>query len=349
MKLSFKRFLQGAGIGFLILSLWLALPQIKAGTITPPEDGPGGCCDPANPYDPVGGCRSWEECRVNNGACSTNKSCCVKNGHGCSQNSDCCSGNCCGGTCQETCGIGPQLTCGADGNGVWIKNTGDQPMNGVSFTWFARFCNYNEGCFCGGSPSQETVNLAPGQTITRGFVNTHPPCQWAWQTDVTANWQTQTCHRSAHGCGSEPCVTPSPTPTPRPTATPTPSPTPRPTNTPTPTPTATPSPTFTPTPTLRPTTTPTPAPTTTPSPTATPTVTPTVTPEPTATPTPTSTPTPTPSSTPTPTPSPEPTPTSPPVLGVQAPPVLPATGFSLTNIGLLAGIGVLLQIIALLL
>lgn len=319
-KLCLKRFLQGAGIGFFLLALIFTLQfslTTKAGTITPPEDGPGGCCDPKNPYDPLAGCREWEECKADNGACSTNKSCCVKNSHGCSSDSDCCSGHCCSGICQESCGTGPQLTCGADENGVWVKNTGDQPMNGVSFQWFARYCDFNDGCVCSGSPSQETINLSPGQTITRGFVNTHPPCRWAWQTDVTTSWENQTCHRSAHGCGNEPCETPTPTATP------------------TTTPTATPIPTYTPTPTPTATPTITPTPTNTPTPTVTPTITPT--PEITATPTPTSTPQPT------------ATPTPPPVLGTSAPPVLPQTGFSVGTFLALISSGVILHLLAILL
>jgi len=323
-KNCFKKFLQGAGIGLFILAVWVAATKpplnLQAGTINPGDDGPGGCCDPANPYDPAGGCREWEECRVDNGACSTNKSCCAKNTHGCSQNSDCCSGHCCAGTCQETCGIGPQLTCGADRNGVWIENTGNQEMKGISFSWFASFCP-GTSCFCSGTPNQETVNLAPGERIARGFTNSHPSCKWSWQTDVTANWQTQTCHRSDHGCENEPCITP--------------------TSSPTPTPTATPTPTSTPTPTA----------TTTPKPTATPTPTPTITPEPTTTPTPTSTPTPTPEPTATPTlePTLTPTPTPPQVLGTQAPPTLPKAGFSSNLFFFLAGAGAVLHLIAFLL
>jgi len=343
-KLCLKRFLQGAGVGFFILAFWVAATKtplnLQAGTINPGDDGPGGCCDPANPYDPVGGCRQWEECRIDNGVCSTNKSCCAKNSHGCSRDSDCCSGHCCSGTCQEICGVGPQLTCGANANGVWIENTGNQPMNGVSFSWFASFCS-GTSCVCSGSPRQETVNLAPGQKITRGFTNSHPPCQWSWQTDVTASWQNQTCHRSANGCGSEPCITPSPTPTPtptqRPTSTPTPTPTRRPTTTPTPTLTPSPTPTITLTPTL--TFTPTPTPTTTPQPTSTP----TPTPEPTSTPTPTST------STPTSQPTSTPTPTPPQVLGAQAPTVLPKAGFSSGFFFFLAFVGTTLHLLAFLL
>jgi len=163
-KIYLKRFLQGADLGFIILAFWVAVTQtpstLQAGTINPGDDGPGGCCDPSNPSN--GGCRSWEECKVSNGACSTNKSCCVKNSHGCSSNSDCCSGHCCSGTCRESCGVGgPQLTCGANSNGVWIENTGDQAMNGVSFSWFASFCS-GTSCFCGGGSNQErTLSLSP--------------------------------------------------------------------------------------------------------------------------------------------------------------------------------------------
>jgi len=317
-----KKFSQGVGIGFFILAFWTAITKtpisLQAGTIKPEDDGQGGCCDPANPYEPSGGCRSWEECKIDNGACSTNKSCCVKNTHGCSKDSDCCSGHCCSGTCQEKCGFGPQLTCGANKNGVWIENTGNQTMNNVSFSWFASFCS-GTSCFCSGTPNQENVNLAPGQKITRSFTNSHPPCQWSWQTDVTASWQNQTCHRSDHGCGSEPCITPSPTPR----------------TTPTSQPTATPTPTVTPSPT--PTGTPTPTPTTTP----------TLTPTPTSTPTPTATPEPTITHTPQPTPTPTPTP--PQVLGIQTPTVLPKAGFSSNLFFFLASVGVIFHLIALLL
>ena len=353
-----KKFLQGAGIGFFLLAFWVAITKtpldLQAGTINPVDDGPGGCCDPANPYDPVGGCRSWEECKIANGACSTNKSCCAKNNEGCSQNSDCCSGHCCSGTCRDKCESPTQgqLSCGANGSGVWIVNTGGETMNGVSFDWFASYCK-GTSCFCSGGPHHETVNLSPGQKISRGFTNKHPPCEWSWQTDVTASWGNQTCHRSAHGCDSEPCITP----TPKPTSTPTPKPTPTPTTTPIPTPTPTPSltPSPTPTPTPTPTLTPTPTITLTPSPTL------TQTPTPTSTPTPTKTPTPTPTATPTPTPSPEPTatstpestpsptPTPPQVLGAQAPPVLPKAGFSSSLFFFLASVGVIFHFLALLL
>jgi len=159
----------------------------------------------------------------------------------------------CDSACPSGGAGGAKLECGADGSGVWIKNSGSQAIS-VSFNWFASFCDYNPGCVCGGGPNYESATLAPGQTITRGFTNSHSPCAWAWQTDVTVTGNGQSCHRAANGCGSEPCLTPSPT------TTPTPTPTPRPTATPTPRPTATPTPRPTATPTPRPTSTPTPTP-----------------------------------------------------------------------------------------
>jgi len=73
--------------------------------INPCDDGEGGCCNPNNPYESGCGCRDWEECAVDNGACSSGKSCrvkeCLGGGSPCSENWQCCSGYCVNGSCQE--------------------------------------------------------------------------------------------------------------------------------------------------------------------------------------------------------------------------------------------------------
>ena len=113
-------------------------------------------------------------------------------------------------SCDSACGGGGGggggITCGADGSGIWVKNTGTSSTT-VPVSWFASYCDRTD-CFCGGGPSNENFTLQPGQTISRGFTNSHPPCNWSWQTDVTAG----SCHQSAHGCGSETCVSPTPIP-----------------------------------------------------------------------------------------------------------------------------------------
>lgn len=110
-------------------------------------------------------------------------------------------------SCDSSCpggggGGGGGITCGADGSGIWVKNTGSSQTS-VPVSWFASYCDRTD-CFCSGGPSNETFTLSPGQTITRGFTNSHPACKWSWQTDVTAG----SCHQTAHGCASEACVSP---------------------------------------------------------------------------------------------------------------------------------------------
>jgi len=113
-------------------------------------------------------------------------------------------------SCDSACGGGGggggRITCGADGSGIWVKNTGTSSTT-IAVSWFASYCDRTD-CFCGGGPSNENFTLQPGQTISRGFTNSHPACKWSWQTDVTAG----SCHQSAHGCGSETCVSPTPIP-----------------------------------------------------------------------------------------------------------------------------------------
>ena len=111
----------------------------------------------------------------------------------------------CDSSCPSGGGGGGGITCGADGSGIWVKNNGTSATT-VAVSWFASYCDRTD-CFCSGSPNSENFTLQPGQTITRGFTNSHPACNWSWQTDVTAG----SCHQSAHGCGSEPCTSPTPT------------------------------------------------------------------------------------------------------------------------------------------
>jgi len=121
---------------FICISVSLAVYLIKqrqeirkmATGIGACEDGPGGCCNPNDPYQPQCGCREWEECAVDNGACSTGKSCrvkeCLGSGASCSENWQCCSGYCINGVCGggRTCNSCADLsyqndpTCTADPN-----------------------------------------------------------------------------------------------------------------------------------------------------------------------------------------------------------------------------------------
>lgn len=179
-----------------------------------------------------------------------------------------------------------------------------------------------DGCKCPGIPEGKCdlghtirwdTRLAPGQEMMCAYSSPPPDCG-VFQLDVieeypdgSGNWSgaVGNCWFTTNNCQGnwqQRCYPATPTPTATLTPTPTITSTPTPTSTATPTPTATATPTSTPTPTF----------TATPTPTEIPTPTPTVTATPTATPTPESTATPTP----------------PPVLGAEAPPVLPKTGFS---------------------
>lgn len=219
------------------------------------NDGPGGCCDPNNAYDPVDGCRDWEVCRDGNGACETNASCRVTEGNGCSQQSDCDSGlQCINNICRQpgsqigSCEVPDVSFFGASTPGfdctqgtsasVGIRAQrpeGCQNTVTISYNEVNATCNGEgyAGCqgACGNAGSGKTLVLGPNESYKEASVSCSVPACGSCQVDISYNGQDYGVRRwQDTGCSQEPTPTtppqPTNTPTQAPTVTPSPTPTP---------------------------------------------------------------------------------------------------------------------------
>lgn len=112
------------------------------------------------------------------------------------------------------------LTCSADGNGASVTNNSTKTIH-VTGNYYAHNCAKNEGCGCGGTPTNIDINLAPGQTQSYGFDNKHDPCAWSWQTDIEIT-SPESCKDADHGCEVGTCGSASPSPRVSPSLSPTP-------------------------------------------------------------------------------------------------------------------------------
>jgi hypothetical protein len=113
------------------------------------------------------------------------------------------------------------VDCNATNQGISATNNTEIRIN---VEWYAHYCDTNSSCRCSGG--SHTEDLDPGQSISRGFDNDRPSCEWAWQTDVKIRNPEGgvLCERADNGCGSEPCMSPTPSSPPLPTSSPTPLP-----------------------------------------------------------------------------------------------------------------------------
>lgn len=100
--------------------------------------------------------------------------------------------------------------CDAHENGVTFYNRG--AGRNFDLRWFAHYCDkaqHPNDCFCsGGEHFEEDIFIPQNGTLTRGFDNKRPMCEWTWQTDCSifyANEDAVQGRDGANGCGSEPC------------------------------------------------------------------------------------------------------------------------------------------------
>jgi len=216
------------------------------------NDGPGGCCDPSDPFNSAEGCRDWEECAVDNGACETGKSCrlkageCKGGGSVCQENWECCAGYCTGGTCESGGGGIPRSAlqvCEAEGGSKTDLCSAD-PNCGTNGgvccqKGSTNYCCYGDSqdrqdgaCYAGGGQSEITCG---GRTMTNNtnetktvyrFVGSDNSCPFespsgeksiAPGQSLTASCEQLEVPGACGVCDDSACAPPGGEPTPTPT------------------------------------------------------------------------------------------------------------------------------------